>query len=200
MKKFLFPIVLILTGCVNLLPPPAPRPQIVPLDLQFQAPSPMKKVGWSLAIDKPLASPPLDTKRLMVRMKNLSNVATLQPLEGIEWQDRLSALIQQHLTMAFEKSQKIMAIGQIEDDFQPDYLLQMDIRKAEIDLVSAPHPQAHFEISVKLIDQKDRKIVNRNTFYQKIPLPSLSQKDFIDTYAHGLEGILNQIVMWTLKN
>lgn len=195
---FLFGLLLLSSGCISLFPPLPPRPQNVPLDLTFQKLPEVKAVNWSLAVEKPQASPVLDSKRMIVHLNGPQEVSDLQPLEGIEWSDRLSTLMQQKMISAFEYSDKIMAIGHIDEDFQADYALQLDIKKAEIDLTSENH-RAHFEVSAKLIRQQDRQIVARKTFHQRQDVTSSSQKDFVQAYGHALENIISEITVWTLK-
>ena len=198
-KSFLlFGLLLVCQGCISLLPPPAPRPQSVPLELSYQKLSNIKAVIWSLAIEKPLAPPYLDSKRMIIHLKSENQISDLQPLDGLEWPDRLPALVQQHIISAFEYSDKIMAVGQIDEDFQSNYVLQLDLKKAEIDL-TLDAPKAVFEVSAKLIRQGDRQIIARQNFSQSCDIKSLSQKDFVQSYSHALQQIVHQITMWTLK-
>ncbi|MGI4851909.1 MAG: ABC-type transport auxiliary lipoprotein family protein [Janthinobacterium lividum] len=198
-KSFYFFVLLLLcSGCISLFPPPPPRPQNVPLELTYQKFSDIKTVAWSLAIEKPLTSPSLDSKRMIVHLKSPGQISDLQPLEGVEWPDRLPSLVQQKMISAFEYSDKILAVGHTDEDFYADYALQIDLKKAEIDLTTDNH-QACFEISAKLIRQKDRQIIARQTFYQTKDTTASSQKDFVDAYSRALENIIHQITAWTLK-
>lgn len=200
MIKFLlsFSLILVCSGCISLFPPAPPRPRNVPLELTYQKLPNIKAVHWSLAVEKPLASPSIDSKRMMVHLISQNQISDLQSLEGVEWSDRLPTLVQQKMISAFEYSDKIMAVGHIDEDFQADYTLQMDLKKAEIDLTSAI-PQAHFEVSAKLIRREDRQIIGRYTFSQTNDVASPSQKDFIQAYSRALESTLQQIMIWTLK-
>ena len=202
MKKFFlsFGFLLLNAGCVNFLPPPPPRPQNVPLTIAYRKLPEVPTVDWSLAIENPLACSVIDSKRLIVHTKDQQQMADLQPLEGIEWSDRLSTLVLQKIVSAFEYTDKIMAVGQIDEDFHADYTLQIDIKTAEIDLTSAAHdPKARFELSAKLIRQEDRQIVARRTFYQTTAVADRSQYHFVQAYTQALENIIHQIIFWTLK-
>lgn len=196
-----FPIlcVCLLSGCVSLLPPATPRRQNVMLHPDFKFSAHLKPVQWSLAIERPLTTDLLDSKRIILNIENEKGIRTLETLADIEWNDRLPLLLQQQLISAFEQSNKITGVGQDEEDFQAHFTLQINIRTAEILLTGTSQQKALVELSARLISKKDRKVIAQHSFKKLSPITERTQKAFLQSYQHVFGDIISEIVTWSFK-
>jgi ABC-type uncharacterized transport system auxiliary subunit len=199
MRAFPILCVCLLSGCVSLLPPAAPRPQNVMLHPDFKFSAHLKPVEWSLTIERPLTTDLLDSRRIILNIENEKGIRTLETLADIEWNDRLPLLLQQQLISAFEQSNKITGVGQDEEDFQAHFALQINIRTAEILLTGASQQKALVELSARLISKKDRKVIAQRTFKKLSPITERTQKAFLHSYQHVFGEIISEIVIWLFK-
>lgn len=202
MKHLLFLLVLSLSGCVSLLPEPAPRPksipfnpQIIPCSSRTQEDSP--KIA--LVIERPLASQPFDSKRLIINRENEQGLSILEPLADVEWNDRLPLLVQKGLISGFEKSGRVGGVGEAEEDFRADFSLQTSLKKAEIFLRGNTQHEIHIEASVRLVSKKDRKAIAQRTFKRILPGAQRTQKSLIGAYEKAFSLLIRDIVSWTLE-
>lgn len=189
----------LLSGCVSLLPPAPPRTKSVTLTPAFQFPANLSPVNWSLAVEQPLAIDPLDSRRIIVNVETEKGIRILEPLANFEWSDRLPALIQQQTILAFEKSGKIIGVGQTDEDFNPRFVLQLHIKTAEIVLTGLAQQDVRINLSAKLITKKHRNVIAQRAFKSLSSIPERTERAFLQTYEQALGQTLADIVAWTLK-
>jgi cholesterol transport system auxiliary component len=117
---------LALAGCSGNLIGPPPAPQLYLLHPEFgplQAPA----VPWELTVAQPVAPESLDTER--IALINAPNV--MDYYAHAQWTDRAPLLLQGLLVEAFEKSQRIAAVGRESAGIRSDYILQSELHDFE---------------------------------------------------------------------
>lgn len=189
----------LLSGCVSLLPPAPPRAKSVMLMPAFQFPADLSPVTWSLAIEQPLAIDPFDSRRIIVNIETEKGIRALESLANLEWSDRLPALIQQQTISAFEKSGRIIGVGQTDEDFNPRFVLQLHIKTAEIVLTGLAQQDVRINLSAKLITKKHRNVIAQRAFKSLSSVPERTERAFLQAYEQALGQTLADIVAWTLK-
>jgi cholesterol transport system auxiliary component len=199
MKAFFIIGVLFLPSCVNLLPPPSSPPEVAVLSPVFEFSPALKAVKWSLAVEKPLAASPYDSRRLILNVKNDKGLAILKPLANIEWSESFPLLLQQNLISAFEHSKKITGVGQEEENFSSHFALQVNIKNSEIVLLKSNHQHLFLNLSVKLISKRNYKVITQHIFKREYPIKERTLNAFIYAYEKVLGEVLSEIVIWTLR-
>ena len=191
-----------MAGCVNLLPP-APSPAKVvslqPILGQIAPNTSSSTVDWSLLVEKPLAPTLYDSRRLFVQTKNDAGLVCLEPLAGLEWDERLPALLQQHLVRAFQQTGRILGVGTEVEDFQSQYTLQLSLHRVYVALEAAGCQHLQLELSAKLIDQKTRRVVAQAPFDKIIDISHRNARHFVEAYQQGFAALLKDMVAWTFE-
>ena len=104
-----------LAGCVSVLPEePEPSKKIV-LTPQLSKKIVGNNISSALIVDKPFMLESLDSTRVKIILQDKSGVALSEFIAGVEWCDRLPALLQEVLITLYEKTGKFTAVGQAEE-------------------------------------------------------------------------------------
>ena len=143
-----------------------------------------------LVVSEPIASPPTDSDRIIVR----PTPDTLATLKGAQWVDRLPRLVQTRLVQTFENSRLLKSVGRPEAKLQADYTLSSEIRNFEMDVAGGA---AVVEISVKLVAEKNGRIVAAQVFSNRIPGSADQGANAAFALDQALGQTMQQIVAWT---
>ena len=191
--------IFILPGCVSLLAPSTLHIKSVTLAPDFSFPSGLSLVHWSLAVERPIAADPFDSRRIIVNLEDKKGLRILEPLANFEWNDCLPVLVQQQTILAFEQSGKIIGVGQTDEDFTSRFVLQLHIQRAEIILTGLTQQNIRFDLSARLVSRKNRKVVAQRTFTHTCAIPVRTESVFLQIYKRVLEQTLVDVVLWTLR-
>lgn len=182
-----------LSSCISLLPDPGHLPKRIWLEPAMIS-SPLRdhtNTPQTLSVIRPTATNMLDSERLRVR--NLTGeIALVDHIAGVEWQDHLPAMVQRHLVQALIRSKKFKAVGLEEDSFKRALVLETDIQA--FDVVLLPNKMyAEVHLSAKLLNVKGRDVIWQKNFTTKTPLQEHSLQAFITGLTKAYETVLYQI-------
>jgi cholesterol transport system auxiliary component len=150
-----------------------------------------RTVAAQVLIPEPVALKALDTERILVRPGPIE--ITYYP--GAQWSDRLPRLVQNRLVQTFENSGKIRA-GRPGQGLAIDYQVVTDLRAFDYD---AANKTAHVEISVKLMNDHDGKIVATQIFTGDGAVASDTAGNVTAALDQTLEAQMQAIVAWVVK-
>jgi cholesterol transport system auxiliary component len=142
-----------------------------------------------LVVAEPLASPPLDSDRLIVR----PSPDTVATLKGAQWSDRLPRLVQTRLVQSFENSRLLRSVARPEAKIRADATLSAEIRRFDIDIAAG---QAVVEISVRLVAEKTGRILAARIFEARAAGSATEGGMAAQALDHALADVLRQIVGW----
>jgi len=184
-------MLLLLSGCSDLLAPSGEPAKLYTLRPPTQVVTSAPQVHWQLLIATPDASLEIDSSRIAVapapmRIDYYANVA---------WSDRAPAMMRDMLIEAFDKSGRIGAVGRQSGGLKSDYLLSSDLRDFQVE--TSGEPVSHIGLMVRLVRSRDRSIVASRLFDTKTPAGS-NFDDAIAAFDRGLQTVLPEIVDWTL--
>jgi cholesterol transport system auxiliary component len=150
-----------------------------------------RAVTVQVLVPEPVALKALDTERIVVRPS--ASEITYYP--GAQWSDRLPRLVQNRLVQTFETSTRIRA-GTPGQGLSIDYQVITDLRDFDYD---ATRKVGHVEISVKLMNDHDGKVVATELFSGEAPVASDTAASVTAALDAALETQMKAIVGWTAK-
>ena len=150
-----------------------------------------KSDARQILIPEPAALKALDTTRIVVR----PSPTEIAYFPGAQWSDRLPKLIQSRLVETFENSGKVRA-GTPGQGLSIDFQVLTDLRAFNYD---AANKLAHVEIAVKLMNDKDGKVVASQIFTGDGAVAGDSAAKVTGALDEVLEQQMQAIVSWTVK-
>jgi cholesterol transport system auxiliary component len=158
------------------------------------APTNVKVPGATRAqilVADPVALSVLDSDRVMVR----DGAAEVRYLGGAQWTDRLPRLVQARLMQTFENSGRARAVGKPGQGLAIDYQVVSDIRRFEY---QAKERLAAVEISVKLMNDRDGRVIGTQIFHAEVPVAADSSRAIIAALDAALDKVLIGILRWVV--
>jgi cholesterol transport system auxiliary component len=158
------------------------------------APTDVKVAGGTRAqvlVADPQALAVLDSDRVVVR----EGATEIRYLGGSQWADKLPRLIQARLIQTFENSGRARAVGKPGQGLAIDYQVVTDIRRFEY---QAKERQAAVEISVKLMNDRDGRVVGTQIFKAAMPVAADSNSAIVAALDSALDKVLIGILRWVV--
>jgi len=183
---------LMLTGCVSVLPearPAAPRYLLESVSYDNEGAEP---VSWSLVIEDPSATRVYDTAKIAL----IRNAGRVEYLANGEWADRAPRLVQAALIRSFENTSRILGVGDRASLITSTYTLQTDIRALHADFVDGP-PEAAFSVYARLTNARG-KVIAARLFENKAPAGKGTAEEIAAAFDKAADGAFAEMVEWTL--
>ncbi len=188
-----------LAGCVQILPEdPEPSKKIVLRTQLTRAFEPNKALG-SLVIDRPLMLESLDSKRLKIVFHDEMGVASSDVVAGVEWSDKLPALLQETLMTLYEKTGQFAAVGKGEENFQAPYRLKITLTHFEIIKEGNSSLSIHVGFSAKIIQATSQKVVSQQKFSQKISIIDEKLPEIMTSLEKATSASFSDLIQWTVE-
>lgn len=138
-----------------------------------------------------------------IRALNTNNIAVTMAGNQISyftrasWSDDLPLLVQARLVETFEIAGKVGTVGIPGDRMTSDYRINTEIRAFHLDVSESR--RAVVEIVVKIINDKDGKVVDGKSFKSTISVASQKTDDVVAALNTVANSVFAEIVSWTLK-
>lgn len=142
-----------------------------------------------LLISEPLAVQALDSERILVRTDGNG----LAYLAGAQWAARLPALVQSRLVESFENSHMLRSVAGSGARVVSDAHLEAEIRSFEFDATAG---EAVVSLSVKLINDRNGKVIKAQVFSAHLPQSSSDGAAVSKTLDATLAQVMRQIIGW----
>ena len=114
-------------------------------------------------------------------------------LGGGQWADNLPRLIQTRLINTFENSSQLRGVSRPSSGAVADVQLISELRRFEI---STPDNEAVVEISVKIVSDRDGRIVNGRIFRARVPASAVDAPNAARALDQALSVVMLDIVRW----
>lgn len=199
MKALRFSLVLsvaALSGCSVLSTTQRDPVTIYSPDVRVPADPAWPSADWSLVIAKPTAARVVDSPRISVRPVP----GELQVYRGASWAQPATDLLQDAVQRTLEDSGRIRAVASSEAGILGDYRLVMDLRRFEADYAGQSTPSAVVEVSAKLVQSRDQRVVASRTFLQTKPAGGTEIAQVANAFEASLSAVTHDIVGWVLGN
>ena len=145
--------------------------------------------GVQVLVNEPAALQQLSTQQILV--KDASGSVSF--IGGGQWADNLPRLIQTRLINTFENSSQLRGVSRPSSGAVADVQLVSELRRFEI---ATPDNQAVAEISVKIVSDRDGRIVNGRIFRANIPASAIDAPNAARALDEALSVVMLDIVRW----
>ncbi|MCC6946220.1 MAG: membrane integrity-associated transporter subunit PqiC [Bradyrhizobiaceae bacterium] len=149
-----------------------------------------RQARGSLVVALPTALRAIDSERVIVQ----PTPGEVNYLAGARWSDRVPRLVQARIIEAFENSKRIRAISREGEKLQADYKLDTEVR--EFGLQITPSPQAFVEISVRLVNARNGRVVATQVFTGRAETSSVDGPSATAAINHAFGTVLIDLVGW----
>ncbi|WP_321341041.1 ABC-type transport auxiliary lipoprotein family protein [uncultured Cohaesibacter sp.] len=146
-----------------------------------------------LLISEPTALKSLDSEMIVVR----PDAAEITYFGDAQWSDSLPNVLQDKLIQTFENSGRMRSVVKPGDGVVVDYKLATSIRSFELN--DANQPVAKIALSVKIINDRNGRVVASRLFQASSPASSATPAKGVAALDRALDSVLNDILVWTLK-
>ena len=183
---------LMLTGCSDILPKPAPPPALYRLTAAGDFPSRTALAPIQLQIEVPNAEAALDTARIALSR----SATTLDYFADAAWTDRLPLVLQAQLLASFQNAHRLVAIAGASSAARSDAVLIIELRHFEAQYGGSGPPQWRIELNADLISANDRKVIATRLFTGSAAVPQNNMTAIVDGADQAWRGVATQIVNW----
>ena len=184
------------TGCASLLGL-SPAPHLYRLTPKSTFPANLPHPSVQLLVDVPLAPAGLDTGRIALSRSAVS----IDYFADSEWIDRVPLMVQTALLDSFQNSKAITAIDRESIGLRADVILRTDIRHFEA-LYNSPNaaPEVWVAIGARLVNPSGRDVVANASFERRQQAKGNDISQIVLAFDEALGGVMEEIVLWTVRN
>lgn len=143
-----------------------------------------------LLIIEPKTIATLDTERIAVRQAG----GAFAYLNDGAWADRLPRLLQTRIIQAFENANRLAGVGRPGDRLASDWQLLTEIRA--FNLVVEGQTSAEVEVSVKLVNDRNGRILAAQVFGARTPASATEARAAVTAFDASLQVVLRDVVIW----
>lgn len=180
-------MVMLVAGCSLFRGPP---PETFDLFGPDSIPQLSSGTAAQILIPEPSALKTVDSERIVV-----ASGPRLSYYPDSQWPDRVPKVYQAKAIEAFEKSKRAKAVGRPGEGLSIDYQLVTHIRAFEYRPETS---SAHIEVSVKIMDDRNGRIVAVRTLTGNAPVLDDTAEGVVAGVDSALSQVLVELVRWTL--
>lgn len=191
--KPLFPLafLLLLSAC-SILPK---GEELVVYQLPASSAVPMngRTVDWALQVNKPLASPLLDSTRIAV----LPEGDRISAYQGVRWEDRGTLLLRDRLIDAFRSDGRIGAVSSDDSRLDTDLVLAGDLRAFQGEF-RAGRVEVHILLEARLVQSGNRRMLASQRFEVRETASDKAPAQVVAAFGQAADRLAAQVLDWTL--
>lgn len=169
-----------------------PPPTAYNLSAASDFPHHGRRARGQLVVGEPTALAVLDTEKIVVRP---SPGETAQ-LSGVQWEDRLTKLVQARIVQSFENDSRLRAVGKTADKLTADFQLVVDIRAFEISVADGT---AVVEFSAKVVRERTGRIMAARVFRASIPTAGTDGPEAAGSLNEAFVKLETELVLWVTR-
>ena len=154
--------------------------------------SPSRK-NIQLLVPTPTALKALDSENIVVS----SAPGSIEYLNGAQWGDRLTNIVQSRLVQAYENTGAFGGIGRPGDGLAINYQILTDLRMFGIQAYASPK-LAVVELAVRLMNDKNGEVRATRVFRTAIPVSGTTNAAYVKALNEAFERTASEIVSWTV--
>lgn len=198
-------ILSLLSGCVQVLPDPAPPAQIYNLSVDVTTNKKWPNRNWQLSVAQPSTSLMLDSQRIAIRFQETpDSPKTWDYVKERKWIERLPSMLQEDFIEQLTNTQKLKGVVKDTVALNADYLLLATLYEFHIDNPFASPAFVSLRLLMQLRDNETQKIVASKVFWQKQTVLEKNfpafKKAFDQAYSLLVQDFLDWILTVNLKS
>jgi cholesterol transport system auxiliary component len=182
---------LALSACSVLPKAASPDVYLLPAT-PLPAATPTAPVPWTLRLDKPQATRPLEGARIAV--VPTPNVITVY--KGARWSDDVPSLLRDRLLDAFRDDGQVTRLS-TDDDLRADLELAGTLRAFQSEYRQGV-PQVVIRYDAQLVDARTQRILAMRSFTVTQPVDGREVPQVVLAFGHAGDALAAQLVAWTL--
>ena len=177
-----------LSGC-TLFEPQEPLPLYSLESGTFQR---TQDLSISIAIDEPLSEASLNTTRIALtpapfRRDYLANGA---------WPNRLPLVFQRVLLQGLGQKWGEAHVNRFASGIESKYLISSELQDFSVHYCPDGEYQTYLQVTFKVIDLKERKVITAKTFTERSTIPSFTLLSIVETFNQSTHSLINQAGEW----
>ena len=142
-----------------------------------------------MAVGEPFMLQILNTDRILVR----GDDGSITALAGVQWTDRVPALVQARLIRAFEeKGRPAIRTG---SGISADYVVSSELTAFQVN--TADTPTVDIQIGVKLVQSSDGKVIGARTFRGQQTISTIEGAAVREGFDTLLTIICDDVARWS---
>ena len=142
-----------------------------------------------MAVGEPFMLQILNTDRILVR----GDDGSITALAGVQWTDRVPALVQARLIRAFEeKGRPAIRTG---SGISSDYVVSSELTAFQVN--TADTPTVDIQIGVKLVQSSDGKVIGARTFRGQQTISTIEGAAVREGFDTLLTIISDDVARWS---
>lgn len=154
------------------------------------APANHKASSAQVLVPAPRALRALATDSIAVK----SGAAAIAYYPNVLWADQLPNVLQSRVVESFERSGRIHAVGFPGEGLLINYQIPIEIR--DFELVSGAHARGVVELSVKILNDANGRVIASRVFRAEVPASSDTAPAAVKALNAALQQVLNELVPW----
>jgi cholesterol transport system auxiliary component len=155
------------------------------------AAAPGAPVAWQLAVDEPVAPPPLDGARIVLAPGG----GEFGVYRGARWGERAPRMLQDLLLRALADSGRIAGLGRGTDGVRADYRLLVDLRAFHVE---ADADRARIALSARLLRWPEGTVVAQRAFEAQAPLQDRGIAGVVAAFEAASAEVVPALGEWAL--
>ncbi|MNZ11096.1 hypothetical protein D3C78_279570 [compost metagenome] len=150
-------------------------------------------VDWALQVNKPLASPMLDSTRIAV----LPDGDRISAYQGVRWDDRGTLLLRDRLIDAFRADGRIGAVSSDDSRLATDLVLAGDLRAFQGEY-RAGRVEVHILLEARLVQSGTRRMLASQRFEVREEVGGTAPAQVVTAFGRAADRLSAQVLDWTL--
>jgi len=187
-----FAITVLVSSCALIKSAPTPETFDISAPRNFSALRAGTKA--QILVKTPTSLKALNSQNIVV--KPTSSVITY--LKGAQWSDDLPKMVQTKLVETFENTGRSGAVAKPGDGLVIDYQILTAIRAFEV-AVNGGSKTAVIEFSVRLLSDRNGRVLKSNVFRATVPFSGSDNDDYIAALDQAFDTVATDIVVWVLR-
>ncbi|MNQ57272.1 hypothetical protein D3C85_714200 [compost metagenome] len=192
MKPILPLTALLLLGACSILPK-GEELMVYQLPVTGAASARGAEVDWALQINKPLASPLLDSTRIAV----LPEGDRISAYQGVRWDDRGTLLLRDRLIDAFRADGRVGAVSSDDSRLTTDLVLAGDLRAFQGEY-RAGRVEVHILLEARLVRSDTRRMLASQRFDLRETAGGTAPAQVVAAFGLAADRLSAQVLDWTL--
>lgn len=191
-KICLLLLILILPGCISLLPESGNPSEYIHLNPQLIAAG--QKCNKQVVVDEPTADLLHNSTKIIIIPQDQQQYKFAM---GKEWHERMPTFVQRDIIKAIS-AKGLLGVGTPSMGIKPDYILVSTINKFLVSTHNPNQPQVMIEADFSIVNMPGRQVIAHKTFTRS-QATAKGFNNIIKGFECAYSDMLNDVSDWVIK-
>ncbi|MFK3773219.1 ABC-type transport auxiliary lipoprotein family protein [Pseudomonas sp. NPDC089406] len=174
-------------------------PQSAPVDIYrlpaSQATGSAAPVGWSLRLNKPLASEALAGPRIAV----IPQGDVISSYQGARWSDPAPQLLRNRLLDGFQRDGRVQRLSADDSNLQADYELGGELQAFQSEYRQGQQVEVVIRYDARLVQGRSQRILASKRFEVRQPLSGTQVPAVVSGFGAASDQLTRQVIDWSVS-